>query len=131
MTGMLIDLISCSHFLVATVFMNACRNIWWLSIERQQNIAQLVVKTCRNHYSAVRKIIRYCLTHQHPFSTSGPPFYITFHDSAVPSRCISGFLSGHVDPNIILASLKLMNCSLHVQVQIWYDIYVLFEYWEY
>lgn len=47
--AMLIDLISCSHFLVATVFVNACRDIWWLSVECQQNIAQLAVKTCRNH----------------------------------------------------------------------------------
>lgn len=112
--GMLIDLISCSHFLVATVFMNACRDIWWLSIERQQNIAQLVVKTCRNHHTAVRQsyspLFNASVSSLSLFFYIGPSFISLFVlDSAGASR---DSYQVTVDPNIILAWLKLTELFL-------------------
>lgn len=106
---MLIDLISCSHFLVATVFMNACRDIWWLSIERQQNIAQLVVKTCRNHHSAVRQSYSLLLNacRRPLFFYIKPPFILFFVRDSVGASQDSYQVT--VDPNIILTWLKLIR----------------------
>lgn len=99
--AMLIDLISCSHFLVATVFVNACRDIWWLSVERQQNIAQLVVKTCRNHQRGETKIFTTVLHVDVLLAWNSATFHI-------------GLLSDHV--LIILSWLKLI-WWLHVRAR--------------
>lgn len=105
--AMLIDLIACSYFLVTTVFVYACRDIWWLSVERQQNIAQLVVKTCRNHQCGKTKVFTnvYAPTSSFSFSASSRVFFLRkFSD-------VSTFYRAYVDPNdSIWIKTNIINC---------------------
>lgn len=99
-----IDLISCSHFLVATVFVHTCRDIWRLSVECQQNIAQLVVKTCRNYECGETRIFTAVLTRCSP---------CIFPQNPV----VSNALDVYWIISTLIIKTDIMNCLLHVQVQ--------------